>query len=51
MRHVVNGQVVAEWYQLLRKVDPTSLPSPLRNQSVSDLQRVHIHAVELIIEG
>ena len=44
MRHMVNGQVAAEWFQLLWQADPTPLPSrpPFPNQSVSNLQRVHI---------
>ena len=29
MRHVANGQVVAECFQLLWQVNPTLLPSPL----------------------
>ena len=29
MRHVAIGQVVPEWFQLLWRVDPTPLSSPL----------------------
>ena len=35
MRHVANGQVVAEWFQLLWQVDPTPLPSLEASQSAT----------------
>ena len=43
MRHVANGQVVAECFQLLWQVDPTPYPSPLSKPVSLRPWRVNIH--------
>ena len=48
MRHVANGQVVAEWFQLHRQVDPIPLPSPLPkpvSQRPSEGSAIHVNKI------